>query len=297
MTPEQLAQQRLAAIADLEAKLTAAADGAQRQLYEQLLANLKDIHASPAALYPLLAQYQATIIAPLVYTYGQAMLHLPELNVAYFQTLDVAGYQALKAPLTEFLTARLGVDATGAIVPGGYLDLMAGNTQVRQQVLTWAYGQQASGTGLQAYKEGLRQLVTGGDKAADGLVQKMLSEAGDTFAQTDRALQSLSAERLGLQAYLYVGGLIDSSRPFCRVRNGKCFTDFEIALFGTSKDKYGGYTSKKEGLFSGKSEPYEPLINAGGYGCRHGFSAVPNSIALGMRADLGENDKGRLFIK
>lgn len=297
MTPEQLAQQRLAAIADLEQQVANAATAAERQLYEELLANLQAIHADPSVLPALLARYQQSIIAPVVAAYGQAMLHLPGLNVAYFQALDVAGYQQLKQPLTAFLTQRLGVDATGAIVPGGYLDLMAGNTLVRQQVLTWAYGQQASGTGLQAYKEGLKQLVLGGDKPAEGLVSQMFRAAGDDFNRNDRALQSISAQQLGLQAYLYQGGLIDSSRPFCKVRNGKCFTDAEIALFGTSKDAFGGYTNKKEGLFAGKSEPYEPLVDAGGYNCRHGFHAVPNLIALRMRPDLAEDKDGKLYVK
>ncbi len=297
MTPEQLARQRQQAIADLEAQVAAAADGAQRELYEQLLASLKDIHADPAALYPLLASYQAAVLAPLAYTYGQAMLALPELNVAYFQALDVAGYQALKAPLTDFLTARLGVDASGAIVPGGYLDLLAGNTQVRQQVLVWAYGQQASSTGLVAYKEGLRQLVTGGDKPAEGLVRQLLRDAGDDFSRNDRALQTISGERLGLTAALYQGGLIDSSRPFCKVRNGKVFLRSEVAKFGTKADAYGGYTNKSKGEFSGKSDPYNPETDLGGYSCRHTLHFIPNSIALSMRADLGESDKGELYIK
>jgi hypothetical protein len=296
-SPTELAQQRLAAIADLEQQVATAATEAQRQLYEELLSRLSDIHADPTLLPGLLAQYQATILAPVVYAYGQAMLQLPELNVAYFQALDVAGYQQLKKPLTDFLTARLGVDATGAIVPGGYLDLMAGNTAVRQQVLSWAYAQQASGTGLQAYREGLKQLVLGGDKPAEGLVSQMLRESSDDFNRNDRALQSISAKELGLQAYLYQGGLIDSSRPFCKVRNGKCFTDFEVRRFGTKADTYGGYTNKSQGLFSGKSEPYDPFTDLGGYSCRHGLHAVPNLVALRMREDLAENDKGELVIR
>lgn len=296
-SPTDLAQRRLAAIAELEAKVASATDAAQRDLYERLLTRLQDIHASPSLLPALLQEYAAATLVPLAYTYGQAMLHLPALNVNYFEALDVAGYQALRAPLTEFLTARLGIDAAGVVVPGGYLDLMAGNTAVSQQVLRYAYGAQASGVGLEAYQAGLRSLVLGGDKPAEGVVSGLYQEASDDFNRNDRALQAIAAERLGLQAYLYQGGLIDSSRPFCKVRNGKCFVDFEVRRFGSKADAYGGYSNKQAGKFSGKSDPYDPFVDCGGYGCRHGLHAVPNLVALRMRPDLAENDKGELYLK
>jgi len=297
MSPQDLAQRRLEAIAALEAQVAAAADGAQRDLYERLLARLTDIHADPTLLPTLLQEYAATTLVPLAYTYGQAMLHLPALNVSYFQELDVAGYAALRAPLTDFLTARLGVDAAGAVVPGGYLDLLAGNTAVRQQVLTYAYSAQASGTGLEAYRVGLKQLVLGGDKPAEGLVATLYRESADDFSRNDRALQTIAAKELGLQAFLYQGGLIDTSRPFCRVRNGKAFADFEVRRFGTKADAFGGYSDKQAGKFSGKTDPYDPFVDCGGYSCRHGLHAIPNLVALRMREDLAEDKEGKLFVK
>lgn len=297
MSPQDAAQRRLAAIAALEAQLATATDAAQRDLYERLLARLNDIHAAPGLLPALLQEYANATLVPLAYTYGQAMLHLPALNVSYFEALDVAGYQQLRAPLTEFLMARLGVDASGAIVPGGYLDLMAGNTAVSQQVLRYAYSAQASGLGLEAYRVGLKSLALGGNKPAEGIVGALYREASDDFNRNDRALQAISAERLGLQAYLYQGGLIDTSRPFCKVRNGKVFVDFEVRRFGTKADTYGGYSNKQQGKFSGKSDPYDPFTDCGGYGCRHGLHALPNVTAMRLRADLGEDEKGQLYIK
>lgn len=296
-SPSELAQQRSAAIEQLEAQVAAAAEGAQKELYETLLAQLKDIQADPTTLYSILAEYQRAVLVPLAYTYGQAMLNLPALNVAYFEALDVAGYQALKAPLTDFLAARLGVDATGAVVSGGYLDLLAGSTVVRQQVLTFAFQAQAGGIGLEGYKQGLKQLVLGDDKPAEGLVSKLYREASDDFSRNDRALQAVAGERLGLSAALYQGGLIQSSRAFCKVRNGKVFLDSEIAKFGTKADTYGGYTNKSQGQFSGKTEPYTAATDLGGYGCRHSLHYIPNLIALRMREDLAEDKDGKLYIK
>ena len=143
----------------------------------------------------------------------------------------------------------------------------------------------------------MKQLVLGGDKPAEGLVQQLYSEAMDDFSRNDRALQTISGERLGLTASLYQGGLIASSRAFCKVRNGKVFLSSEVAKFGTKEDAYGGYTNKSLGEFSGKTDPYNAETDLGGHGCRHTRHFIPNSIARSMRADLGENDKGELVIK
>ncbi|MGI4864159.1 MAG: hypothetical protein ACRYFZ_09580 [Janthinobacterium lividum] len=296
-TPEQLAAERLAAIAQLEQQLAGHVDAAQRDLYERMLAQLEAALADPAVLIPVLAAYQAEVLTPLATYYAQQLLHLPALNTTYFQKLDVAGYQRLRAPLTDFLAKRLGVDATGAPTAGGYLAAVQGDTTVTQQVLKFAYSAQASGVGLTAYKQQLQQLVTGGDKAAEGVIHELYRNSGDEFSQADRALQVVAGKELGLKAALYQGGLIDSSRPFCVARNGKVFVDFEIAKFGTSADAYGGYSNKKQGLFAGKTDPYDPLINCGGHNCRHHWHFVPNVTALRMRPDLGEDGNGALFIK
>lgn len=295
-SPEELARKRLLAIAALEAQLASHVSEAERILYEGLLARLSDLHADPGLLPVLLAEYTNTVLLPLAGFYAQQLLELPGLNVGYFEQLDVAGYQALRAPLADFLRARLGVDAAGAVVPGGYLALLQGDTTVAKQVLTYAYRAQASGAGLNAYRDGLNSLILGGGAQASGIVQGLYKSSGDDFAQADRALQSIAAKELGLTAFLYQGGLIDSSRPFCVARNGRVFVDFEIAKFGTSADKYSGYYNKSEGLFSGKPEPYNPMIDCGGYSCRHHWHAVSSITALRMRPDLRGNAKGELYL-
>ena len=286
LTPAQLAARRVAAIADLEAQLAGHVEAAQRLLLDGLLARLSDIHADPGLLPALLQEYSATVLAPLAAFYGQSLLGLPALNVSYFQALDVAGYQQLRAPLADFLAARLGIDAAGTLVPGGYLSSIAADTTVARSVLTYAYSAQASGMGINAYREGLQTLVTGTDAVAKGVVQQLYASAGEDYAEADRTLHLVAARKLGLTAYLYQGGLINSSRSFCVVRNGKVFTEAEIARFGTKDDHYGGYSDKAEGMFSGKTEPYDPLINAGGWNCRHFFHAIPASLAVAMRPDL-----------
>jgi hypothetical protein len=287
MTPTEAAAQRLAAIANLQAQLAGHIDTAQRELLRGLLARLEDTYADPSTLAAILAEYQATV----------ALLTLPLHTATYFAALDVAGYQQLRAPLASFLEQRLGITSTGQPVAGGWLSTIIGDTTAQREVLTYAYQAQASGAGLEAYRAGLTDLVAGSNNATQGLIGKLYREAADSFNQNDRQLQQLSAQRLGLTAYLYQGGLIASSRPFCVTRNGKVFLDWEVEAFGTKADAYGGYTNKAEGLFSGKSQPYDPFVDCGGWNCRHGLHAIPNLVALRLRPELAENNRGELYLK
>jgi hypothetical protein len=293
MTPEEIALARSEAIAALEAELAGAVTQAQRAMYEGLLEQLQQVYDDPMVIPRLLADYQAAVAAPLAHYFATQVLRLPGLNVAYFEALNVRGCKELRAPLSGFLERKFGVTATGDVAPGGYLSTLVGDTTAQRELLRFAYTSQASGAGITAYRQGLEALVTGGN-GAKGLMETLYAEAGDTFAEADRSLQGIAAERLGLTAFLYQGGLIKSSRPFCVKRNGKVFTGAEIDLFGTSADTYGGYANKAEGLFSGKSAPYEPRVNLGGYSCRHTLHALPASVALTFRPDLTLNDAGEL---
>ncbi len=295
-SPLELAKRRAAAIEALQATLSGHVDEAERRLYTGLLERLSDIQADPTLISQLLAEYQQQVALPLAVYYAQAVLTLPALTETYFADLGVTGYNKLRAPLTDYLTARLGITATGDVVPGGYLSTLVGDTSAQQALLRFAYSAQASGVGLSDYREGLKQVALGVG-SGKGLMQALYSQAFDDLNSCDRQLQRLSAERLGLKAFLYQGGLIVSSRSFCKVRNGKVFLDWEVERFGTKEDTYSGYTNKAEGLFAGKSEPYEPFTSLGGYQCRHGLHALSNSAAMALRPELAENEKGQLYIK
>ena len=293
MNPAELAAARVAAIAQLEAALAGAVTRAQQLLFEGILAQLQATLDDPLTLAPLLADFQATVAAPLAAFYAEQLLQLPALNVDYFQSLGITNYKALRRPLAGFLEARFGVNAAGDLVPGGYLSALAGDTTAQRELLRFAYTAQASGTSITAYRAGLEQLVTGGN-TAKGLMQTLYDNAGDAFSEADRSLQQVAKERLGLKMALYQGGIIATTRPFCLKRNGKVFTDAEIALFGTKEDSFGGYKRKEGGYFAGKVEPYQPEINCGGANCRHTWHYLPVQVGLTFRPDLMENDNGEL---
>jgi hypothetical protein len=113
------------------------------------------------------------------------------------------------------------------------------------------------------------QNFTTGTETTDGLLTRYAKQLSyDAFAISDRNFTQLATIDLGLEFYIYAGGLIKDTRDFCQTRNGKYYHYNEVSDWGNLKQwdgKYKGTDTKTIFLF------------AGGYNCRH--SIVPVSMA------------------
>ncbi|HEY3387541.1 MAG TPA: hypothetical protein VGK46_13585, partial [Saprospiraceae bacterium] len=124
-------------------------------------------------------------------------------------------------------------------------------------------------------------------KRGGGLVKSLFEERlPDPYVKVDRFIGKKYATALELTYAIYQGGTIGTSREFCIERNNKVFSRDEIAAFGTPQDEFGGYTDKAAGEFQGKTDPYEPFEDLGGYNCRHFLSFVSDELAFTLRPDL-----------
>jgi hypothetical protein len=101
-----------------------------------------------------------------------------------------------------------------------------------------------------------------------GLVKRYWSRwTYDIYNQYQRAGSNNIRKELGLTNAIYEGGLIEDSRPFCKERNGKVFTEQEIESW-VDLD------------FKGKQEVgYNPIYDCGGYNCRHRLRWVTDETA------------------
>lgn len=116
------------------------------------------------------------------------------------------------------------------------------------------------------------RLLIEGDADTVGRLERATRQiVSDTFALSDRAVTNAVAEQLNVKWYRYVGGLMDTTRPFCKARNGKYFSKSEVQSWGSEDwdGKMAGTDSKT--IF----------LTAGGYNCQHSIlpvaeSAVPN---------------------
>lgn len=114
----------------------------------------------------------------------------------------------------------------------------------------------------------IRRVVTG-DNQVDGKLYKYAKQiAYDSFAVADRGYTNNIAEDIGVEWYVYRGGLVEDSRPFCITRNGNYYHKKEVEAWGNL------------GQWDGKipnTDSKTIFVYAGGYHCFH--SVLPTSIA------------------
>lgn len=204
---------------------------------------------------------------------------LGDLNQKYFG--DTGKIKKFASDNRDRLLRLLGY-SNGKIKNGSFLYTLIDFSDVYNQLKQKLIG--AISTEYPFDLTGTKNFIIGPKKPADplrvGAVEQQLNEKTfDSFQQYDRQLQKGIAEDLGMNYAIYQGGLIKTSREFCVIRNDKVFHKDEIAQFGTSADKYGGYKDKATGEFDGKSKPYNPFIDAGGWNCRHHYGWISDELA------------------
>lgn len=312
MTPEQ-SKKRVTAIE----KLQNAFDGKLASLDADLLAFLLEhadtALANPNQLTKLLISWEQKNHVPVLQQFGLDLIVVRELNEAYFaeavgetiagKLVNQALFDKVTTAVQATMTEQFGITATGEIVSNGVFDLFSQDTTVRRQIQQFAYSQKSAKVGLDRFKKNLRQFVEGKEDDPNAPKKGIWSRHYDTVAydvyqQADRTAQQAFSEGLGMTAFLYIGGKVVSSRPFCVVRDGKVFLRSEIEKFGTPQDAYGGYQDKASGYFQGKPKGgYNPFQSLGGYRCRHHLSAITDREAMRRRPDLENDRKGQLVIK
>jgi hypothetical protein len=165
----------------------------------------------------------------------------------------------------------LGITKRGGLIENGYLNRLLSDPTIRNTVRDSVFKSVVSQKGFFETKKDLRDYI-GGNKQQAGALQKYYRNfVFDTFSQVDRTQAKIFADKLKFQHAIYEGGLIKTSRPFCRKRNGKVFTREEIAKFDPKE---------------ARPPNYNPFTDLGGYGCRHHLNWVPDAVAFALRPEL-----------
>jgi hypothetical protein len=208
------------------------------------------------------------------------------LNVNYYKTIAAAKVEKIQSKVQDRLKTTLGIEGN-KLLPGGFLDSFIKDPNLLNRLRQVTFNAITSNNiTLKDYRESVKTIIQGNDKVEGAFTRHFKTFATDTYAIYDRITNNQFAVDLGLKYALYAGGLIETSRPFCIDRNNKVFTTDEIKKFGTSKDKYGGYTNKSKGEFQGKPLDYDPFKDCGGYNCRHTLNYITESLAKTLRPDL-----------
>lgn len=203
-----------------------------------------------------------------------------------------ARFEKVVSSTAAKMDLRIGVKG-GKIVRGGFLESMISNNSVETQVKNFISKSIAGQINTKDFISGLSNMITGGgDK---GALEKQYSRfAYDLYQQYDAAYNSSLAEEFDMNYFIYQGGLIDASRDFCAAHNNKVFHRSEADDWYTWTPAQGeyppGYEVKSKNIYEVPSyldyPGYQPLIDRGGYNCRHMIGWISDTLAKDLRDDL-----------
>jgi hypothetical protein len=199
------------------------------------------------------------------------------------------------------MNLRIGLDG-GQMVRGGYLDSFLKNQELGTQIKSYIAKSVTGQIDTKEFVKGLTDLVKGvphldknGIEVQTGALEKQFERYGyDLYQQYDAAYNSTLAQEFDMNYFIYQGGLIDDSRDFCACHNNKVWTREEATDWINWTPSQGDYPAgyevkqKDQGAHPGyMSYPgYTPLVDRGGYNCRHMLGWISEELAKSMREDL-----------
>lgn len=294
---EKLIAERLGKIEGAKVNLSLIAKSLEQALYDALVLNYEDILTKFSTFYSVYKSFADVEMIPLIDEIVTTLIEINVWNKEFFQSQQIAKVASISKKVETRLFDVFGLKPDATVIKNGYIDNLIMDSSVKNKIGNMLVRESIATRSKPIALKELSGIVRGTPQQTGAYRQFLDMNVFDRLQEADRITQVVYGEELNLQAALYVGGTIEGSRPFCKARSGKVFTLAEIKKFGTSQDKYGGYSDKSSGMFDGKPKSgYNPLLQAGGYACRHTFGFVTNFAALKARSDLKEVN-GKLIIQ
>jgi len=177
----------------------------------------------------------------------------------------------LQAVALDMVQSWLGTKGNGWLQGNGYLAKTISDPKILGELKNLAVRAVIGQQGYEATKKVVQEFIQGNKQTAGLLERYSRNFVYDTYSQVDRATASVYADKLKMDYAIYEGGLIKTSRKFCRDHNGKVYTREEILNFDPK---------------TGIPDNYSPITDLGGYGCRHHLNWIPYAAAVVFRPDL-----------
>ena len=214
--------------------------------------------------------------------FSKDLSKVASLNTDYFKAAidDTAPkrFDSVSKEVKAFMSKRIGLNAKDEIVKGGYLDRLVTDESLKNKIKKSIIKGVTNRQPVEALIKQLQTTIVGNPDIDGGLVKHFSQNMHDTYNQFDRTTSKIFAEKLDLRFFIYQGGKIQSSRQFCINHDNKCYTVQEA-------EKWKSLIGTKNGPIADKDD-YNPLIDCGGYNCRHSLDFISNSLAKKYRPDL-----------
>lgn len=192
------------------------------------------------------------------------LMDVLKLNGKYFRAVTEQDLRREDAKVLKYLYDRIGYDGAKFVKNGWLNDLQDDDTMIRKAKAECLKAV-AAGVSFSQFKVQIEEFVTGG-KGLGILEREWKQIAEDSFSNFDRGISNQYAVELKLDWAVYQGGLMDTTRPFCAARNNKVYSRAEILSWSSLS-------------FDGKPKVYDPIVDLGGYRCRHTLDWISEELA------------------
>lgn len=212
---------------------------------------------------------------------------ITEFNNKYFGlTSDVADdfFTRATGRVESLMQKTLGFNPDGSIKPKSFIDTISNLDDINNTVRDAAIRNIQGGNTVAEFTAELEESILT-NKDGLGILNRNRGQIiNDRYAQYDRAESKSFADELKMQAFIFSGGKVRDTRKFCCQRNGLVFT----------RDEARHWSSLS---WTGKNRGYVPLVDMGGYNCRHSPQWISNRVAMRRRPDLIIDEDGKLVSK
>lgn len=238
------------------------------QIENNILRQVQANYNAIAELDNFKAGFERRYMYPLLKWLGKSIVDIVKINEAYFGNIP----DSISARTNRNIRNRAGITKNGVIKKGGFLSSVGKTDKAIDLVKSTVLRGITNRVDRKSFDTEIKRFINPPEK--EGILEKeFLTKTQDFFSIIDRETSNNIAVDLGLNFAIYQGGVIGTSREFCKERNNKVFSKTEIQSWANLD-------------FQGKSDPYDPFTDCGGYNCRHQLDWISDELAYELRPDL-----------
>lgn len=201
------------------------------------------------------------------------------LNARFYEAMAPrpgGAFALIKKQVNAAMRKRMGIDDEGKARKNGLLDQAFGTKAARDDVKKMVAKSVAAGIPMRKLEKQLRVKMAGTKNTAGILEKHIGGFVLDLYQQADSITNNEFAKRLDLRFFIYSGGLIETSREFCRKRNNQVFTTDEAKEWENDSTLPRTKAEKDSGVVT----DYDPLVDRGRWNCRHRLLYISEEAAV-----------------
>lgn len=275
MNPEELAQVIETLIINADSRYVSAIGRAQKDLHNQLTGILKELELDQdgyikqnagnrkiltTADNKINEVFSSSIYTTAVNNYVNVISKIDVQNTKYFTSID-EGFKPKKLFLKNLQADTIATVEKYVLRDGLQSQVINPLSQILNQNVN-------SGGQFAGFQQQVRDYILGNAQVEGRALSYTRTYLRDSMFTYSRTYQQSITNDLGLEYYLYSGGLIDKSRPFCIHRAGNYYSHKEIESWASEE-----WAGKKQGTTESSI-----FLFAGGWNCAHSIIPVSSSI-------------------